>query len=130
MDLRSESVRKQYHKQCEYCAESFVATRSDQKFCRPNCRYRFHNDDRRQAQPHYGKLKTKLEKNLRILASIYDSSERTSVAVERDKLLMRGFDFNANTGNGETKDNRPFSCVFGLGVTNESPTCYIFKVAA
>lgn len=129
MDLRSESVRKQYHKHCEYCAETFIANRSDQKFCRPNCRYRFHNDDRRQASPHYGKIKTQLEKNLRILAKIYDASDQQSVSVDRDKLLMRGFDFSVHNGGGMLKDQRSYCRIYSFGITNE-PTCVIFKAAA
>jgi len=126
MELRSENVRKNYFRNCDHCGGEFIANRSDQRFCCPNCRYRFNNDKRRNVSPHYGAIGKQLNKNLRILVDFLDTTEKNHITVNRDNLIRKGFDFDANTGHGRLENEKHFTRIFTLGVYEQESSVVIF----
>ncbi len=77
-------------KLCLECKRRLIG-RSDKKFCEDLCRNAYHNRENSIENQNIRKVNARLRKNRRILAKI---SLKKTEDIERDQLLMMGFNFN------------------------------------
>ena len=98
-------------KECLECGESFLG-RVDKKFCSDYCRNVFNNKINKDGTNLIRNVNNRLRKNWRILEEL-NPTEKCKVS--KDKLSMKGFDFNYFTSIYKTKTGNVYYFTYDQG---------------
>lgn len=98
-------------KKCLNCQEE-IQGRSDKKFCDDYCRSSYNNKQRSQIDEQTKFIQKRLKKNLRILNQLNPTGK---ITVNREKLLVMGFDFKYITHYHTTKSGATYFFCFYQG---------------
>jgi hypothetical protein len=97
--------------QCLECKSAFTG-RSDKKFCSDYCRNSFNNRRNSQSNNYIRRVNYVLKKNRKILASYYSPDD---CVINRNKLLMDGYNFNFFTSYQKTNDGKTYYFCYDFG---------------
>ena len=98
-------------KECIECGESFLG-RVDKKFCSDYCRNAHNNKINKDGTNLIRNVNNRLRKNWRILQEL-NPNEKCKVS--RDKLNIKGFDFNYFTSIYTTKSGNVYYFTYDQG---------------
>jgi predicted nucleic acid-binding Zn ribbon protein len=98
-------------KKCEACGTSIIG-RIDKRFCSDQCRNTFNNRQNSDVTNHIRNVNNALRKNRRILL---DLNPQGKVKLNREKLLMKGFDFRYYTSTYVTKEGAQYFFCYEQG---------------
>jgi hypothetical protein len=96
---------------CTECGIGFTG-RSDKKFCSDQCRTAFNNRLRSVENDYIKGVNNILRKNRRIL---FDLNPSGKVKISREKMQVRGFDFNYFTSTYTTKEGALYYYCYDYG---------------
>lgn len=96
---------------CLECGEGFLG-RSDKKFCSDYCRNAYNNKINKDSKNLIRNINNRLRKNWRILEELNPNGKGTTT---KQKLDMKGFDFNYITEVYTTKDGRVYHFCYNQG---------------
>ena len=104
---------------CPECGDKILG-RSDKKFCSDHCRNSYNNRKNKDSAKLLRDVNSILLKNHRILKDLYsDGVEK----IHRDKLLLRGFNFDFFT-NMSSKDDKVCLYCYDHGVCKSEDDAY------
>ncbi len=93
---------------CKHCGRA-VKGRTDKQFCNDGCRNQYHNL-RNSCQNNYMRqVNHLLQKNRRILASLFNTSSRTKI-IAQQQLADQGFQFRYCTHETKTQEGAARFC--------------------
>ncbi len=98
-------------KTCLECDEKIVG-REDKKFCSDGCRNSYNNKMNKDCTNFMRNINNKLRKNYRILSGLNPEGKSKTT---RNKLLMKGFDFEFFTNQLQTKTGNIYYFVYDQG---------------
>jgi hypothetical protein len=98
-------------KLCEEC-ERPIFGRADKKFCSDACRNSFNNRVNSDATNFVRNVNNTLRKNRRILHEFLGEEENK---IHRDKLLVKGFDFDFFTSTCVTQASQVYNYCYDIG---------------
>lgn len=96
---------------CLECGEGFLG-RADKKFCSDYCRNAYNNKINKDSKNLIRNINNRLRKNWRILEELNVKGRGT---VTKQKLDLKGFDFNYITEVYTTKDGRVYHFCYDQG---------------
>jgi len=98
-------------KQCLECGHSLIG-RSDKKFCTDDCRTNYNNRQNSDQTNYMRKVNNILRKNRRILIK---HNPNGKCKLNRDKLILAGFNFNYFTNIYTTRSGSTYYYVYDQG---------------
>lgn len=101
------------NKRCQYCSKPIVG-RSDKRFCNDYCRNNYNNQLNSDENNFVRNINNILRKNRRILKSFLIHEEET-YKVNRDKLILEGFNFNHFTHLYHTQKQQVYYFIYEYG---------------
>lgn len=98
-------------KACLECSEKIVG-REDKKFCSDGCRNAYNNKINKDSTNFMRNINNRLRRNYRILCQLnIDGKTKTT----RDKLALKGFDFEFFTNIRQTKTGNTYFFLYDQG---------------
>jgi predicted nucleic acid-binding Zn ribbon protein len=101
------------NKPCLSCGKP-VKGRSDKKFCDDYCRAAYNNELKSATNNYVRKVNNALSKNRRILESILPK-DKTTININKDKLLEKGFQFKYLTNIYKAKNGNTYFYCYEYG---------------
>lgn len=98
-------------KTCLECDEKIVG-REDKKFCSDGCRNSYNNKMNKDSSNFMRNINNRLRKNYRILSELNPNGKSKTT---RNKLLIKGFDFECITNLLQTKTGNTYYFVYDQG---------------
>ncbi len=96
---------------CLECSDSIVG-REDKKFCCDACRNAYNNKINKDSTNFMRNVNNKLRRNYRVLCELNaDGKSKTT----KNKLLLKGFDFNYVTSTRQTKAGKTYFFLYDQG---------------
>ena len=80
---------------CLYCDKELKSGRIDKKFCDDGCRNQYHNEQKIAEHAEIKMINNILKNNRKILKALVN--DKSSVLVNHDALLRKGFEFDYHT---------------------------------
>lgn len=111
-------------KKCLECGEK-IAGRSDKKFCSDQCRISFNNRLNSDETNLVRNINNALRKNRRILVELNTTGK---TRVSREKLAVKGFDFNYFTGIYTTKEGAVYRYCYEQGYLQTDKDWFLLVV--
>lgn len=119
--METANSKNEVRRICLYCQKRKVVGRSDRLFCSLDCKnayHRKHKNDSEKAQERIIKI---LKKNQQVLKEVL--GEKSSLSIEMDKLIAKGFDNDYLTHIKKSKmKGYDYFYVFDYGYRKENDT--------
>ena len=106
---------------CPECGDKIIG-RSDKKFCSDHCRNSYNNRKNKDSAKLLRDVNSILLKNHRILKDLF---EEGVLKIHRDKLLLKGFNFDFFTNMQTSKENGVCYYCYDHGVSKNEDSLYI-----
>ena len=118
------STEKRY---CQCCAQILYG-RLDKKFCDDGCRNNYNNHQNFIQNKEIRIINRILKRNRAILLSIH-SLDKKPMKVDREYLLMEGFNFQYMTQQGVSSDGQSYQIYYDVGLISEQNRNYLIVLA-
>jgi hypothetical protein len=106
-------ITQKENKPCLSCGKP-VKGRSDKKFCDDYCRAAYNNDLKGASNNLIRNVNNALGKNRRILEGLFTEG-KTTVNINKDKLLEKGFQFKYHTHIYQTQNDKTYIFCYEYG---------------
>lgn len=103
-------------KKCLHC-KKVLKGRADKQFCDITCKNAYHNADLADGEKVYKRVLKILRTNRKILKEVL--GEKSSIDIEMDKLVAKGFDSDYLTHSKESAPGKRYYYSFDYGYRSE-----------
>lgn len=112
---------------CQCCAQ-VLHGRMDKKFCDEGCRNNFNNQQNSVQNKEIRIINRVLKRNRTILLKLLEIGNQ-STKVDREYLLMEGFNFRYMTQQGISPDGQSYQICYDVGLISEQDRNYLIVLA-
>ena len=112
---------------CQCCAQVLYG-RLDKKFCDEGCRNNFNNQQNSVQNKEIRIINRVLKRNRAILLAFL-ALEKKQTKVDRECLLLEGFNFRYMTHQGVDQDGQLYQICYDVGLISEQHTDYLIVLA-
>ena len=112
---------------CQCCGHP-IHGRSDKKFCDEGCRNNFNNQQNSVQNKEIRIINRVLKRNRAILLRLL-ALEKKPTKVDRECLLLEGFNFRYMTQQGVGSDGQSYQICYDVGLISEQNTNYLIVLA-
>lgn len=117
-------IEKRY---CQCCAQ-VLHGRMDKKFCDEGCRNNFNNQQNSVENKEIRIINRILKRNRAILLALF-ALEKKPTNIEKERLLLEGFNFRYMTQQGVCKDGQSYQICYDVGLISEQDRNYRIVLA-
>lgn len=117
-------IEKRY---CQCCAQ-VLHGRMDKKFCDEGCRNNFNNQQNSVQNKEIRLINRILKRNRAILLGLL-ALEKKPTKVDRECLLLEGFNFRYMTQHGVGSNGQSYQICYDVGLIPEQNTNYLIVLA-
>jgi hypothetical protein len=117
-------IEKRY---CQCCAQ-VLHGRMDKKFCDEGCRNNFNNQQNSVENKEIRLINRILKRNRAILLGLL-ALEKKPTKVDRECLLLEGFNFRYMTQHGVGSNGQSYQICYDVGLIPEQNTNYLIVLA-
>ena len=117
-------IEKRY---CQCCAQ-VLHGRLDKKFCDEGCRNNFNNQQNSVENKEIRIINRILKRNRAILLALF-ALEKKPTNIEKERLLLEGFNFRYMTQQGVGSDGQSYQICYDVGLISELDRNYRIVLA-
>ena len=117
-------IEKRY---CQCCAQ-VLHGRMDKKFCDEGCRNNFNNQQNSVENKEIRIINRILKRNRAILLALF-ALEKKPTNIEKERLLLEGFNFRYMTQQGVGSDGQSYQICYDVGLISELDRNYRIVLA-
>ena len=117
-------IEKRY---CQCCAQ-VLHGRMDKKFCDEGCRNNFNNQQNSVENKEIRIINRILKRNRAILLALF-ALEKKPTNIEKERLLLEGFNFRYMTKQGVGSDGQSYQICYDVGLISELDRNYRIVLA-
>ena len=112
---------------CQCCAQ-VLHGRMDKKFCDEGCRNNFNNQQNSVENKEIRIINRILKRNRAILLALF-ALEKKPTNIEKERLLLEGFNFRYMTQQGVGSDGQSYQICYDVGLISELDRNYRIVLA-